>query len=227
LLQIGSASSSRAKQYLRQHHRRFVFGRGLRSFRRLPPAVPPSPDQLQALTYGWNNDGWSASPEFMQEVLNCAWQARGPILECGSGLSTLLLGIVADRTGATVLSLEHDGFWAEHVRSALKIHNIGSVEVHHAPLRSFGDHWWYSVEADALPDRIALVVCDGPPGDIPGGRYGLLPAARSRLANGCVLLLDDAARPDERRVVERWQGELGVPSTLLGPDKPFARLIVP
>jgi len=217
----------RVKQYLRERHRRFMFERTLRALRRLAPMDLPGEDQLAALTYGWNNDGWSASSAFMREALSCAWQANGPILECGSGLSTLLLALVADRTGSTVWSLEHDASWAAHVRTALNAHGFRNVKVQHAPLRPFGDYWWYSVPVDVLPRPIALVACDGPPGSTPGGRYGLLPVTRSRLASSCVILLDDAARPDEQRVVERWHQEFGTRSTLVSSSKPFARVVVP
>ena len=41
-----------------------------------------------------------------------------------------------------------------------------------------------------------------------GGR-GLLPVMRSRLGEGCAILLDDAQRPEERSVLSRWASEWG------------------
>jgi hypothetical protein len=204
-----------------------VLGRALRSVRQASPSTLPPDSRFDDLTYGWNNDVWSASPAFMQEILRCALQTRGAILECGSGLSTLLLGTVAARTGSRVWSLEHDADWAERVRQAMAVHRVTAAEIRHAELRSFGEYMWYSTPPDALPRDIRLVVCDGPPGDTPGGRYGLLPVMRDRLAPGCIILLDDAGRPDEQRVLDLWGRELHTGHTLIGSQKPFARLTIP
>jgi predicted O-methyltransferase YrrM len=218
--------NKRLRSYLRQRHRGLVLRRALRSVGRTSSSAGLADRCFDDLTYAWNNDVWSASPAFMREIVRCAWQTRGAVLECGSGLSTLLLGVVAERTGARVWSLEHDGAWAERVRGALSRHKLRSAEVRCADLRSFGDYTWYSA-TDALPRHIGLVVCDGPPGDTPGGRYGLLPLMREHLAPGCVILLDDAGRPGEQEVLERWERELGTTHTLVGSEKPFARLTVP
>jgi len=189
--------------------------------------MPPSNRRLQQLIYGWNNDGWSASVEFMHEMMARAAQARGSILDCGSGLSTVLLGLVAERTGSTVWSLEHQAFWAGRIAASLARHDVRRVHVCHAPLRSFGAFDWYDVDAAALPTDIALVICDGPPEDTRGGRYGLLPVMRHHLAPGCVILLDDAARAAERRVLDQWARELGTTYRVAPGAKPFAQLVVP
>ena len=75
--------------------------------------------------------------------------------------------------------------------------------------------------------QFALVVCDGPPADTVGGRYGLVPIMRDRLAPGCAILLDDAEREHERAIARRWQLELGATHQFVADDKPFIRLIVP
>jgi hypothetical protein len=49
----------------------------------------------------------------------------------------------------------------------------------------------------------------------------------SRLAPGCVILLDDAVREEERTIARRWQTELGAECTLLEGQSPFIRLVVP
>ena len=63
-----------------------------------------------------------------------------------------------------------------------------------------------------LPDReIDLLLVDGPPGYGEGmerSRYPALPALEPRLAPGAMVVLDDASRPGEREIIERWT-ELG------------------
>lgn len=75
-----------------------------------------------------------------------------------------------------------------------------------------------------LPARFSLVLCDGPPGNTPGGRYGLLPVLGHRLSPSVVILLDDAGRPDERAIADRWTAELGGTMTIEGVQKPYARI---
>jgi hypothetical protein len=77
-----------------------------------------------------------------------------------------------------------------------------------------------------MPGRFALVVCDGPPYDTKGGRYGLVPRMRERLQPGCVILLDDAYREQERAIARRWKAELGASFTILGATKPYIEMVV-
>jgi hypothetical protein len=184
-------------------------------------------DVERDLYYGWGNGDWVVRREFIEALLRRVWQAEGPILECGSGLSTLLVGRVAQRTGNRVWSLEHLPNWAEHVRRALRRYGITSVEVCLAPLRNYGSYTWYSAPREALPRDFALVICDGPPGTTPGGRYGLLPEMRAHLRSGCAILLDDAGRAGEQEVLERWSREAGCAFSTLGLAKPFAQVAVP
>lgn len=179
------------------------------------------------LIYGWANEKMSASEEFLQAIFRTACEANGPILECGSGLSSLVLGIAAQRTRQRVWSLEDNPFWASVVRAALARFDIDTVEVCEAPLRNYGDFEWYDPPRAKLARDFALVVCDGPQGTTPGGRYGLLPVLGQHLGSGCVILLDDAMRDGEQQVLARWDEELQVSHEMLGSSKPFARLLVP
>ena len=63
---------------------------------------------------------WAASPDFLVEVILRAQQyAEPPILECGSGVSTLWLGLWLSRRGqGRLVSLEHDASYAGHIRGS-------------------------------------------------------------------------------------------------------------
>lgn len=91
-------------------------------------------------------------------------------------------------------------------------------------LASYGDYTWYVPPLEQMPSGFGLVICDGPPGDTLGGRYGMLPVMKTRLARHCVILLDDVQRPAEREVAERWARELGTTYRSVGMEKPFAVL---
>jgi predicted O-methyltransferase YrrM len=182
---------------------------------------------LYRLFYGWGNEDYAAEPEFLAAVVEAARRARGPILECGCGLSTLVLGVEADKRGLEVYSLEHDSTWAKRTKRALERHGIGSVRIIVARLRSYGAFVWYEPPRNELPSAFSLVVCDGPPHTTQGGRYGLLPVLHAHLEPGAEILLDDVGRDEDRRILDRWESDFGVDSRIEQVDKPFACLRLP
>jgi len=186
----------------------YAFARAMHRLRRLPPGEVSSLALLGTLVRGWGNPNFVALPEYLHEVAERCASATGPVLECGSGLTTLVAGALAAPRGIEVWALEHDPAWFERTRAAVERWKLPNVHVLLAPLRDYGDHAWYDVPLDVMPVRFSLVVCDGPPGTTKGGRYGLVPLLRDRLAPHCVILLDDASRPGERAVLERWREEL-------------------
>lgn len=170
----------------------------------------PSPRAIQRLAMGWGNPSYRAGTAYVLEVLNYAATSRGPILECGSGLTTLALGLTAAVT-APVWSLEHHPEWADRIRRRLEILGATGPTVLTAPLRAYGDIEWYEVPSE-LPDRLDLVICDGPPGITPGGRWGLWEVLGARLQTA-IVIMDDAERPGEAAIIQRlkeggWEAEI-------------------
>lgn len=173
----------------------------------LPLGVAPDRDVLNDLMSGWGNEGFAALTEYLEEVCKHATQTNGPILECGSGLTSIMLGLLAGRRGIQTWSLEHVPEWLARVTNVLERFEIPNTQICAAPLRSFGEFEWYEAPLAEMPEEFQLVVCDGPPGATVGGRYGLLPVMGDRLPSGSVILLDDANRPGEVEVLERWASE--------------------
>lgn len=212
---------------LRPYYRVYIFAHAMRKLLALNDLSRISDQLLADLHYGWGNEGWSASQEFLRGCVSYALDGRQPILECGSGLSTIVLGIVAQRRGGILVSLEHNPVWGKTVQKTLSRFGINSVELHIAPLKSFGAFDWYDAPQNLKITGFKLIICDGPPARTPGGRYGLVPMMRSRFAPNALILLDDAGRPDEREIAERWAQELGATLSLEGDKKPFAVLTTP
>lgn len=210
----------RGKRRLRAAHREFVLQRTLQRIRAHDDYVPLSDRAVENLLYGWGNE-WSLKEELITELWHRAWHTRGPVLECGSGLSTLLLGIAAERVDYQVYSLEHDASWHARVSEAVQRLGLAHVKVIVAPLVVHSGYAWYDAPGD-FPAEFSLVLCDGPPAATMGGRYGLLPELRPALAKDCVILLDDAAREGEQEVLERWTAEHRVTHRMEGKDKPYA-----
>jgi predicted O-methyltransferase YrrM len=198
------------KTPLRGAVRGWQLRRAIERIAALPPGQRPSRQLLEELRLGWGNTGYAARPEYLEELMERAATTPGPILECGSGVSTLLLGLLAGKRGVETWTLEHLPQWHERVSGTLARHGLRTVHNCLAPLRDYGGYTWYSPPATRMPATFQLVICDGPPGSTPGGRYGLWPVLGARLAPGAVVLLDDADRPGEEEVLQRWRTEAGL-----------------
>lgn len=176
----------------------------------VPANEVPGLDVLTELAQAWGEDGFRAVGGYLEEVTRWAADAKGPVLEIGSGLTTLILGSVVGRRGLPVWTLEHHAEFFRNTEARLKRYNLNNVHLTLAPLRDYGDFYWYDPPLEELPRDFSLIVADGPPGDVKGGRFGLLPVLRSHFASGAVVLLDDAERPQEKAVLQKWASEYGL-----------------
>ena len=158
---------------------------------------------------------WVASPDLLRHLYDRVRTDRPRlILECGSGLSTVIMAHAIRRAGfdGRVVALEHLEEFAERTRGMLADHGLTDVaEVRLAPLSDVeidGEPWpWY--EMSCVPDEpIDLLFVDGPPGAThEEARYPAVPLVRTRLHEGSTVLLDDLGREDESHVAARWVEE--------------------
>lgn len=91
----------------RDHLRSWQQARGFTSVLATPIALrwvvrQATPASVSLLRYGWNNDSFSADVDCLMAVAREAERVRGSILECGSGITTLSLGIIARRRSIEV-----------------------------------------------------------------------------------------------------------------------------
>lgn len=160
--------------------------------------------------------GWALDRHTAVEL--AAWLDHirpGLVVEAGSGATTVVLADYATRTGAKVVSLEHDGRYLARTADLLAQHRLGGVvDLRHAPLSTVdtpdGPAPWYDT---VLPDGIGMALVDGPPGTV--GRQGALYALWPHLADGAHVWLDDADRPGEQAALSRWARHLPVRIRLL------------
>lgn len=137
-------------------------------------------------------------------------RAPAHIVECGAGVSTVLLARLLEQCGAGRLTaLEHDPGWAARVSRLLEREGLGGVAgVVLAPL---ADDGWYAAEGvDRLPAAIDLLVVDGPPADraeLEAARHPALGRLEPRLAADALVVLDDIGRAGEQGVLARWEAE--------------------
>ena len=112
-------------------------------------SIASTSETLGDLILGW----------YLFACLSHAMTIEGPILECGSGLTTLLIGAVAQRRGIELWSLEHTQAWGDRVRRALERYRIDCVHLHTSALRDYGGFTWYDPPPDFLRNEYPLVIC--------------------------------------------------------------------
>ena len=203
------------KTPLKQAHLNRQLRHAIRKLRKSDMDIP-SRELLSELITGWGNEGYGANVEYLEAVARWAIDTRGPILECGTGATTILLGILSEKRNIEVWSLEHSIEWQTRVAHALARNRLTPVRVCWAPLVEYQEFDWYGPPLAQMPTAFSLVICDGPPGSTKGGRYGLLPVLGNRLPSGSIILLDDASRPAESELIKRWKHEAGFESQLNG-----------
>lgn len=166
--------------------------------------------EVAALYSAWQNRGFAGDTAYLRALLDLL--TRGPVLECGTGITTLIENELGNRHGFKTYALEQDREWGMKVTEW----KLDAARVIDAPLKSYGTWMWYDVGAD-LPSHFALIVCDGPYIDKSLGepvysawRYGLLPWLKKTDRTFDCILFDDVNDPRGPGLLERWQTEFGV-----------------
>lgn len=130
-----------------------------------------TPEAFQALFDGWDlhsgrspmGNPWTMEADALAELYRQARAATRPVLEMGSGLTTLVIGLALDDTGQALHALECDLDSFRKTAAALDRFDIRNVVMHYAPLMPIGgkpDDVAYG-EAD-IPADFGLVLVDGP-----------------------------------------------------------------
>jgi predicted O-methyltransferase YrrM len=176
--------------------------------------IRPLVDGSPPLDYG----GWAMDPQLGKILAQVISRQRpGWIVECGSGSSTVFMGYCLRRIEGEgkVTAFEHMPEYADKTRALVEAHGVSDcVEVITAPLERRtidGRDWsWYGVDPHSFSDRtIDLLVVDGPPHTTgTQARYPAIPVLREHLSEDCVIVLDDADRPEEKEVARLWGDEL-------------------
>lgn len=182
-------------------------------------------DILNRLVYLWGNEGWSGLSSYLLECLKQTDNARGYVLECGSGLSTILMSIVAKSNGVHILSLENSAKWRKRTNWYLNHFRLNNASIAYSPIVDRGNYQWYKIDKDAIPEKVSLVILDGPPGDIKGGRTGFFPECKDLIGPDTVILVDDVERKEEMKMVIEFSTSMNFRYSITEGVKPFAIMI--
>jgi len=166
-------------------------------------------DRLRSL---WGNEKSTAGVGLLAEIVSVIRTTGGATLECGSGLTTIVVQLATEGSGSSHYALENDARWRAIAMRRLRFLGMNPNAVVHAPVILYSGFEWYDVlglPSDCGP--FTLVVCDGPRASTTkGGRYGLIPVMRDRLDPSATVLLDDSSRESEAAVLGEWVEQFGV-----------------
>jgi predicted O-methyltransferase YrrM len=153
--------------------------------------------------------GWAASADFLIIVAEHVLRAKPEVaVEFGSGVSTLVINRCLQLNGrGRLLSFESNAEFADITRGRADRlgvpHDVRAVDLVDAAPLGFAGKWY---RTEDLPAEIDMIVIDGPPKAIhPETRGGAGKDVFPRLTANGRIFLDDAKRPGERAVADKWR----------------------
>lgn len=150
-----------------------------------------------------DNNPWAARTDVLHSAVHLARQARKPILEVGSGLSTVLMAAATDQT---VWAIEHDAAYAARTESMARKAGVTNIALVMCPLKE----GWYDIAGDLpdMPNEWAFALVDGPPRAL-GDRMKFF----EHFGGIGRILLDDADDKGFREKVTAWANDNGREAT--------------
>jgi hypothetical protein len=157
---------------------------------------------------------YSMGPAGLKAVYDLCKDATGPILEAGSGITTIIAAIACMRNGQTVHSLEHDLEWFRQVRGYIQTWKVRASALYYAPLIEYPDPddeakpmmWYGDGILDDLPKTFSVAIIDGPP-----RRYGREAAYKligDRIKDA-KWLVDDVDDASQLNIVQAYADKYG------------------
>lgn len=141
------------------------------------------------------NNHWGAPPDVLQIASALAKASQLPILEMGSGLSTIVLAASTDQR---VWAVEHDAGFSGGLVEMAKLAGVKNIALITAPLKND----WYDLGAEMpnLPEQFGLAFVDGPP-RTQGNRMKFFETFGHRCE---VILCDDACEAMYAKRMKEW-----------------------
>jgi len=178
--------------------------------------------QLESLLFIYNSlpnlkflpatRGWAGSPDFLAKIVELILKEKPLfVLEAGSGVSSIIIGLALKLNNyGESFSLEQDPTFLESTRNNIEINQLEDVSMlFSCPLVEYeieNETWkWYQTDKLNITDKIDLLIIDGPPRTTQNlARYPAIPILFQLFSDKFTVLLDDANRPDEIIIIEKW-----------------------
>lgn len=144
-----------------------------------------SDEDFQAIADIWGNKPFAATWQLgkIAWIKAMSMTAGEKILECGSGYTSVILAIAAEKKKLSLTILEHEAPRIPIIQKWLNTYDLPAVVIH-API--FDRSKWYEYKPDFKPDFILI---DGPPRWMKKDRFYPL---RQPGGDGMAVLADDA-----------------------------------
>lgn len=157
--------------------------------------------------------GHALSPNRARVLIDTILSSRpNHVVELGSGISTVLVAECLRQIGSgRITSFDHEELYATKTRAMLAAYGLTEfATVHYAPLENLQvadrEHLWYATGQMPQHPDVDMLIVDGPPRKTQKlARFPAFPVLKSALTDRAVLLLDDAARKDEREIAKQWR----------------------
>jgi hypothetical protein len=155
---------------------------------------------------------WAINPDFAVILIDHIIKRKPPvILELGSGVSSLIIGLTLARSGSgKLISIEHQEEYYRKTKELLDLHEVSDrVEVVLVPIKDYVlndiGYKWYDLDDVTLDEGIDLLIVDGPPSTIQKqARFPAYPVLKDEMNTNSHIYLDDADREDEEGIIEEW-----------------------
>lgn len=151
---------------------------------------------------------WKADTYLLHRIVDIIEETRpATVIELGSGATSLVIAkaLAMQGGGGKLYSYDQHADFVAAMHDWLAEQDLAAT-FHHAPLVQRDVRWpglWYALTE--VPGSIDLLVIDGPPWAVHPFARGMAERLFPLVAPGGTVLLDDAARPGERYVAQRWR----------------------
>ncbi len=154
-----------------------------------------------------NLGSWKADTGYLSFIVDHVRQAQPQtVVELGAGASSLVVAKALQRYGGgRLFSVDQHASFVAATLQWLRENGV-DADLRAVPLAPAPGGWpgfWY--DHGTLPERIDLLLIDGPPWTIHPYVRGAAETLFDRLPVGGTVMLDDGARPGERVVAARWR----------------------
>ncbi|MEZ5557580.1 MAG: class I SAM-dependent methyltransferase [Pseudomonadales bacterium] len=161
---------------------------------------------------------------FLRSCLAELKLADGPVLQCGAGVLTLLLGAICGRDAKRHLwCFEQDPQWSNVMRSWLTQYEIANAHVITAPARMYPTFVWYAMDLNRVPKGLRLLLCEGSRAT-PRGAVGALEMLTDHLAPNCTVLARRVTSKDDLAYLKDWAGRHGAALVMVDKREGFIKL---
>ena len=161
---------------------------------------------LVVLKKAYGNARYISTEEILLTLIALSRSVSGNILECGSGLSTIVMA--AANPENTVYALEQDAIYGVWAQSLLDCYGIKNAKI----LLTVATDGWYTVP-EGLPD-FDMVYCDGPRGE----RGKMFERISGKIKKNAFMVFDDFGHRTFEKDLEKW----GTNWRILGEFRKFA-----